>query len=527
MIQRVSNRWPGRGGGASANELFPSEGWRLLLPDPGPKHVVALGDGPIAATARRLWPESTSAPVDDRPIDLVVADSPDPATLAAVAGLLDPTTVAYLQFDWPRHRPYGHLRTRLHRAGLAPTTLYSISPGRHRWAATWWIPVNDIEAAQFVAGRLTASRSRSARPIDRIRGALLAHWQRNPGLVARVPWLLHPSRNQQLGIVIGGPGIHRAEKRTEASSTTIMKIGGSSTDQPILFTFGPRSEAQPQPCAEVDGPDVVFKVPTLAEEIESSRCEAEMLTTLAALDPPVAQIPRPVDARHYRRAGLQAFGQTYAPGRPMAVVATPDLLPAHAAAVGDWVLELAARTAQAADPERKLASLDHTMAELAQSLRALPDAQDLSRRLAAAVRGIDRSLSVHRHNDLGPWNVQVTATGTITVIDWADATDDGIPACDLIHFLAHLAFCAYDGYGPVRRDRLIADLVDPGTPLGQVVWRATADHVVRLGMSPDQIPDLRLITWALDLLRRPPEQRTSGLYLDLLRAQVRRTTSQP
>ncbi|MDH5519315.1 MAG: hypothetical protein OEZ14_02160, partial [Acidimicrobiia bacterium] len=59
------------------------------------------------------------------------------------------------------------------------------------------------------------------------------------------------------------------------------------------------------------------------------------------------------------------------------------------------------------------------------------------------------------------------------------------------------------------------------------VWRATADHVVRVGLTAEQIPQLRLLTWALDLLRRPPEQRTSGLYLELIRAELRRRTSHP
>ncbi|MDH4279576.1 MAG: aminoglycoside phosphotransferase family protein [Acidimicrobiia bacterium] len=486
---------------------------------------MALGDGSTAATARRLWPGADTGRADDRPVDLVVADSPDAATLAAVAELLDPTTTAYLEFDWPRHRSYGALRHRLGRAGLPVTTLYSISPGRHRWAATWWIPVDSPRAARFIAAQLTPSGSRSANPVDRLRRHLLTRWQRNPDPVARRPWLLHPSRRQRLGVVIGGPRIGDSGERTTA---TIMKIGGSSTDQPILFEFGlrpgPVSGASTGPAGE---PDVVIKVPQRAEEIEASRREAEVLTNLARLDPPVSLIPRAVDPRRYRAAGLQAFGQTYASGRPMAVVATPEALPEHAAAVGDWLLDLAGRTARPADPERVGATLHRRMVELEGSLSALPDGAEMSRALAAAAGDIDRSVAVHRHNDLGPWNVQVTATGRITVIDWADATTDGIPACDFIHFLAHLGFCAHDAYGPGRRERLTAELVDPSTPLGRFVWRATADHVVRVGLTAEQIPQLRLLTWALDLLRRPPEQRTSGLYLELIRAELRRRTSHP
>jgi hypothetical protein len=348
--------------------------------------------------------------------------------------------------------------------------------------------------------------------------------RRRPDLAVNRPWLLHPSRRQRLGVVVTASRRQTTNGRTDE---TIMKLGGSSTDQPILFRFardsGPSSRAA---IGSFEEPTAVVKVPTLDEEIASSRREAEVLTELAAFDPPVTSIPAPIDAERYRAAGLHAFGQTYAPGRPLATITDPEAMADHAAAVGEWLIELAERTAQSSEPGQPTAALRSRMADLDTTLDVLGDGAELRRGLDDALRSLDLPFSVFRHNDLGPWNVHVTETGSITVIDWADASD-GPPACDFIHFLVHLGLCAHDAYRPDRQDRLLAEFHDGSTVLGGLIERLTADHVARVGLSPQQIPGLRTLTWALDMLRRPPNERTAGLYLDLLRAEVRRSTGRP
>lgn len=507
------------------NELFPTESWRLLLPELVPQRVTALGDGPTATTARSIWPGSGDRPENgeaDRVADLVVADSGDDATLSAISGILGPDGVAYVEFDWPRWRRFDDLTDRFRRAGLAAQVLYSISPGRHRWSATWWIPVGSRSAIAFVAEQITPVRPRSARPVDRLRTLLLRRLQRRPHLAMNRPWLLHPGRRQRVGVVLGTAHRRPAEQRT---NETIMKLGGSSTDQPILFTF--EQDSGGSPGRSLDQPAVVMKVPTIDEEITSSRRENEILTALDAFEPPISSIPSPVDAARYRAAGLQASGQTYAPGRPMATVAEPGAMFDHASAVGDWLVELAERTARPAESAELTATLRSRLAELEETLNVLPDGDELRWGLTDAVDRVELTGSVLRHNDLGPWNVHVTTAGAITVIDWADAECDGVPVCDFIHFLVHLGLCAHDAYGRGRRERVLADLHDGSTRSGRLVERLTVDHITRLGLSAQQMPDLRTITWGLDLLRRPPEGRTAGLYLDLLRAEIGRSTSRP
>lgn len=495
----------------------------MLLPDVAPQRVIALGDGPTATMARRIWPDTGAQP-DRLHVDLIVADSPDDATLTDVYDLLGPDGTAYIEFDWPRWRRFTGLTDRLRRAGLPVRVLYSISPGRHRWSATWWIPVGSPSAIRFVAHQIVPAESGSARLVDRLRRRLLGHWQRRPHLAVNRPWLLHPSRRQRLGVVITSADRQPAGA---GATATIMKLGGSSTDQPILFTFPQDAGRSPgssnRSFAE---PTAVVKVPTIDEEILSSRRESDILTKLEALDPPISSIPAPIDAGRYRAAGLHAFGQTYAPGRPMATVAKPEAMTDHATLVGDWLVELAERTAQPVGPEQLTSALQSRMADLDGTLNVVPDGDELRRGLADAVRSVDLPASVLRHNDLGPWNVHITAAGAITVIDWADASTGGLPACDFIHFLLHLALCAHDAYQRDGRDRLLAEFHDENTALGRLIERLTADHVARLGLpAAQQTSALRTLTWALDLLRRPEEQRTAGLYLDLLRASIRRSAS--
>ncbi|MEL7156314.1 MAG: hypothetical protein AAFN30_06920 [Actinomycetota bacterium] len=505
-----------------ANELFPSADWRYLLPDPAPASVVVLAndDSDLSTVVHRLGtsdpPGRPDLDADGGWADLGVADRADPETIERLHGLVRPGGTIYLEMAWPRTRSAAALADRLTVAGLSDAVLYSLSPSRDRWSASWWIPLGHAEAVRFVVGR-DEHRRRAGRPIlARLRTGVGRVVSAAPVLARNHPWLLWPTRRRVLcavaikpGAVAEGapsarPGLVSSSMGASGNErTTVMRVGGSSTDQAMLFGFG-------------DGPqpDLVIKAPTRTEELAASRHESEVLTFLTDRPDPMPGVPRAVSLDIH--SSVAAWGQTFLPGPALAGVVSPTNLHRHAADMTEWLIELARRTETtggdgiAADAVDRLEPLWHQ----------LPDGASLRGGVMARVAGFRRSISVCQHQDLGPWNTMVDG-GVLGVIDWADAERSGTVLCDLHHFLAHLVLCAHDAYGLDRSPEVIDRLVDPRSEVGGLVERSLARYALAVGLDADEVRALRVLTWLLDLLRRPESEQADSLYLDLLRAEVR------
>jgi hypothetical protein len=509
----------------SGNELFPNPAWRYLLPDPTPRSVVAIGTGPAADHARLL---GDSRPAGHGTADLAVADRSDSATIAELVRSVRPGGVVCVDVAWPRLRPVRTLERRLAAAGLAPSTVYSLSPSRDRWSPSWWIPVGRSDAAVFVATAAAGLPPSGDRPLAhrlraRVQVWLLAWLGSRPALIGGAPWLLHPARRQRLlAVAVKATGAVAARSMPGLSPVdglpsggggpgrdiaVAMRVGGSSTDQAMLFVFG----AGPTP-------GVVIKAPTEPEEVVASRQEHETLTALTSGAEPMPGVPRPVALTG--GDGVPAWGQTFAPGRALTATLDPDELAVPAEAVTTWLIGLADRTATAADPDRVHELVWGAVDELTATLRSVPDGTWLEQQVRQRLRGLALPRLVAHHRDLGPWNIRADGDD-LSIIDWADAVPQGPPVCDLLHYLAHLTLCAHDAYGTRRQGELVDSLPQPESPAGALVEACLDRYCRAVGIDRCALPGLRVLTWVLDLLRRPPAERAGGLYLDLLRAEVR------
>jgi len=517
------------------NELFPSGDWRYLLPDPSPLAVVTIGHGPTASSAKTLWPAAKRVEAETMigsyahpgSADLVVADDFNSSTLDLIRRLLVPGGVAYAEIDWPRPSPPTRLTRQIERTGLGVDQLYSVSPSRERWSPSWWIPVGHREATTFVATEIKPTNPNSGPPLNRLRALLISWLLRSGPRFRHHPWLLHPTRRQRLGAVIRRPDssttdsahagdrkLAPAELQSRPDLQTLLRIGGSSTDQAILFFFVDRLT-----------PVAVIKAPTIPEEIRSSRHEARILSHLSNRSDSVAAAPMSVPVRG--AIDFAAWGQTFAPGVAMTNCVSPSNLEEHARTITAALVDLALNTVGAVDEAPQSAVVDDMCRELGRSLDAVADGTKLVAGVESSLKGLLIRQTVCQHHDVGPWNIRVTRSGRPTIIDWADAVEAGFPMCDLFHFLVHLCFCAHDGYRPSRRSALIAEIMDPGSDLGALVASCLADYGRQIDLAMESIPQLRVLTWVIDLLRRPRSQRAEGLYLELLRAELRWATSAP
>ncbi|MDH3678828.1 MAG: aminoglycoside phosphotransferase family protein [Acidimicrobiia bacterium] len=512
------------------NELFPSVAWRLLLPDPAPGDIVVLGNGQTARSARSALGAREPGANDraaGRGADLAVGEAIDPETLRELVAALRPGGTAYVELDWPRaHRTESAIAALL-AEGFESVRAYSLSPSGDRWEASWWVPIGEPSTFRFVAAsRRPAGTSAVGAAARRL---LVGAVERCASQLSGHPWLLHPRRGQRLGLVASlpgpdgsgstGPGL--AVRALAAAGVAghpdggpaplaLLRVGGSSTDQPMLFVFPPGASE----------PSVVVKAPDCQEEVAAQARESTILHWLAANDGPVPNIPLPVTIQPDLPFPVGAY--VFVPGRPLTELASPASLESLATAVSDWLAALAEGTRRAVGPGWYQTMIDELFDDLAGDLGPVSGGRFDLERARAIVEGLDPGFTVCQHRDLGPWNVHHDERTGIGVIDWADAEPSGPPVCDQLHHLVHLAVCSTDGYRPDRLDATLSAVVDPGTDIGKLVDRCIARFSNRIGLDRATIPQLRVLTWLIDLQRQDPAQRAGSLYARLLAHELRR-----
>jgi thiamine kinase-like enzyme len=224
--------------------------------------------------------------------------------------------------------------------------------------------------------------------------------------------------------------------------------------------------------------------------------------------------------------GFDAWGQSFAAGTALERLASPERLVDDGAAMTNWTIALA-RATRSTMPVDTVKSLRKAVEKVAIGLSDLADGQQLAQAVLASFDRLNPTAAVRCHGDLGPWNIHVDKGGRPTVIDWADSVEAGLPMSDLIHFIAHLSLQAYDAYGRDRRSHVVSELMDPAATCGRLMIKQTGVYAGGLGMDSGRIDDYRLVTWALDLHDRPSSKWETDVYLELLRAEVRRITSNP
>ena len=172
--------------------------------------------------------------------------------------------------------------------------------------------------------------------------------------------------------------------------------------------------------------------------------------------------------------------ETLVSGTPAAreLMRSPGRFAELAGAIADWLERWNRDTREIRPSGRRL---DTELPDLARGL-SLSDAYgawlaERSRALAAGEPPL-----VARHNDLTMWNVLVDGSGTIGVLDWAEADPAGLPLTDFFYAIADAA-AACDGY----RDRLeaVRDCFVPGGRRADQVAPLQERLRTSLGLSED------------------------------------------
>lgn len=496
--------------------------WRFLLPSPRPGRVLCRATGPLARALASIAREVVDA---GDGCDLAVAEDPDAATLAELYDSLRPGGVCYT--EW-RATPGGHARIlrALSRAGFVEVTCY------RRWPAgaprpVYWIPLGSPGASAYVRGRrrLRGGRLRRVAAGARdwasalVRGRLpgsLCVVARRPGEIptddlAPAAWLRSTWPSGQLGPV------------PERLSTLLVTGGPRSVSKVVLLAF-----AEPSP-----RPLVALKAARVEGAVPGVRREGAVLGRIARQEGAMQGgatrgIPRLLFVRDLD--GLPLVGETALAGTPLDAVLTPRNLERWAAGVTGWLADLA-------QPSRGIRqSCEHVvepaLTRFAELFSAAVDAGML-RETEALVRGIGPLPRVPEQRDFGPWNLLVTPERDLAVLDWESAEADGLPALDLLYFLAYASF--HVDRARDREGRLAAHRrsLDPLSRTGAVRRECLARYLGALGLGEDVLAPLRALVWlihapseyrhaAADAGGEPPaEALARGLFLGLWAEELR------
>ena len=193
------------------------------------------------------------------------------------------------------------------------------------------------------------------------------------------------------------------------------------------------------------------------------------------------------------------------------------------------LIELAGRPVQSAREEWWERVVEPSLAALSRYLDGLVE-PSLLQDVRDCLSHIGTLPLVLAHNDCAPWNI-VFRDEVTGIFDWEEADTQGLPAVDLIYCLATTAFLQDGVSSSPSAVGTYSTLLDPFDERGAVFSGAVDDYARELGVSAQDIPRLRLLTWLrhsaseMPLLFAgvtdpSPEIAERSIILPLLRAEL-------
>jgi hypothetical protein len=495
--------------------------WRFLLPTPRVRRALCDATDPLAEAVAHVADEVVTTAAAGS-CELAVAGNPNPAALARLHDALAPGGTCYTEWQ----APVGGARqveAALKAAGFAEVTCYRCWPAPPA-LPVYWIPVGARGAAAYVRARrrLPGGRLRRLLAAARQRGRelLKGRWANPICAVARRPSPLGGPADSAAWLRGGWPEWNLG--RTPDRLSTLLVTGGPRTvSKVVLLAF---REPSPTPLVAVKAP----RVDAAAAGIRREGAALARLTGPGSRSVP--GVPRLLFCREVD--GVPLVGETALSGRPLDTLLTPRTLAGWSAKVTDWLASLG-RSA----PVRRGARWRETLVEpiLADFERAFGEVVDrgLLRDAEVIVRGIGDLPQVPEQRDFGPWNLLATPGGELAVLDWESAEVDGLPALDLLYYLAYASFFADAARDRESRIRSYRRHLDPATPTGAVRDNCVARYCDSLSLDPGRLPPIRVLLWLIHAqsdvrhaaadagTQAPAEALAQSLFLALWAEEVR------
>jgi hypothetical protein len=254
-----------------------------------------------------------------------------------------------------------------------------------------------------------------------------------------------------------------------------------------------------EPCS---APQVALKAPRVEEAAAGVRREGAALARLASNHGgAVPGVPRVLALRDVD--GLPVVAETALPGRPLESLLAPSNLRAWSVKVTDWLAALAIGGPVTPAATVREAIVEPVLCRFVDLFGRVVD-RGLLRESEAIVRAVGPLPRVSEQRDFGPWNVLVTSADELAVLDWESAEVDGLPALDLLYYLAYASFGVDRARDTESRLASYRRLLDPSTRTGAVHRDCLARYVEAAGLTGIPLAPLRVLLW---LIHAPSEFR--------------------
>jgi hypothetical protein len=461
--------------------------WRFLLPTFRPRRAIALGTGALAETVASIAGEVVAA-ASATACELAVAENPDSRALATLHDALEPGCVCYT--EWRGQRGGARRVARLLcAAGFAGVSCYRPWPAPPA-LPVYWIPYGAPGAAGFVRARRRTYGGRMRRfladALRRMRRLAGADGLPSPiCAVARRPaGGSHPDAGPAAWLSEGWAtwGLGPLPERL---STLLVTGGPRSVSKVVLLAF-----AEPSPV-----PLVAIKAPRVAAAAAGIRREASALEAVARRrSGSVPGVPRLLFRREID--GVPFVGETALAGRPLETVLVRGTFHAWATKVTDWLVAFAEAAPALPSAHWREAIVEPTFAAFTDAFGAVVD-RGLLREAEGVLRHLGDLPPVIEQRDFGPWNLLVTVAGELAVLDWESAAVEGLPALDLLYFLAYASFNVDRAETLERRIASYRRSLDPSSATGAVRRECLTRYLDELGLDPAHLAPLRVLVWLI------------------------------
>jgi len=266
----------------------------------------------------------------------------------------------------------------------------------------------------------------------------------------------------------------------------LMWTGGKrSINKVILYLF----------TAGAEKPQRIVKLPRTPDAVPALIHEAHILQALHARKSNAAT-GIPVVLFLHELNGWVALGETAVFGQPLYALLDSQNALSLAIMVTEWLVHLVGDGPPAPRSDWWNRLVEPALHDFEQAFAPVLDgfAVPKCREILDRLRDLPQAFE---HRDCSPWNTLVTSNGELAVLDWESAEQNGLPALDLIYFLAYLAFFLD---GAMKNGNYIESyhsVSDPETFIGHLQAACLQKYMESTGLDPVALPPLRLLTWLI------------------------------
>lgn len=198
-----------------------------------------------------------------------------------------------------------------------------------------------------------------------------------------------------------------------------------------------------------------------------------------------------------------ALVETYVPGAAMTTQLTRRTFGELATTATEWLCRLADGATSAGPDDWWPRIVEPALDRFDREFGRIADPA-LVRETLDRLRAVGRLPVVPEQRDFAPWNLRVDDRGRLGVLDWESAEPNGLPALDLVYFLAYLAFDIENAITSGRPLETYRLLFDKRTPIGAVATECMARYSDALALRETDLIALRLLAW---LIHTPSDYR--------------------